>query len=120
MNTERGMSRRQILAAGAAVPASLLINKMGIAGASPVRTAAATTTNPADLTILELLPLLKRRKLSSTELVEACIARTEALDPTIKALKRQTFDVALAGAQAVDQARARSDLSGGWPASPSG
>jgi aspartyl-tRNA(Asn)/glutamyl-tRNA(Gln) amidotransferase subunit A len=101
---ERAMSRRQILAAGAAVPASMLIGRMGMAGAAPVRT-AATSTNPADLSIMELLPLLERRELSSRELVEACIARVERLEPTVKAFQRPTFDVALASAQAVDDAR---------------
>ena len=79
----------------------------GVGRGAEVRAPAARSTNPADLSIVELLPLLKRRTLSSRELVEACIARVEALDPEIKAFKRRTFDVARAQAQAVDQARAR-------------
>jgi len=100
------VSRRQVLAAGAALPLSLVLGRMGVAkGASGV-SSAATATNPADLTVVELLPLLERRELAARELVEACIARVERLDPVIKAFQRPTFEVALAGAKAVDEARA--------------
>jgi aspartyl-tRNA(Asn)/glutamyl-tRNA(Gln) amidotransferase subunit A len=56
--------------------------------------------------MVELLPLLEGRQLSARELVEACITRVERLDPKIKAFERPTFDLALAGAKAVDEARA--------------
>ena len=103
----QSVTRRQLLAAGAALPVSLAFGRIGVAkgavgGVSPT----AASTNPADLSIVELLPLLERRELSARELVEACIARVERLEPTIKAFQRRTFDVALADARAIDDARA--------------
>jgi aspartyl-tRNA(Asn)/glutamyl-tRNA(Gln) amidotransferase subunit A len=104
---EMRFTRRQVLAAGAAAPLSLAMAKAaGAASAFAPVSAAASSSNPADLSIVELLPLLEGRQLSAQELVEACIARVERLDPEIKAFQRPTFDLALAGAKAVDDARA--------------
>jgi len=99
-------TRRQVLAAAAAAP--LVMSRAARASGTTVRpyTAEPSATNPADLNIVELLPLLESRQLSARELVEACIARVERFDPEIKAFKRPTFDLALAGARAVDEARA--------------
>jgi aspartyl-tRNA(Asn)/glutamyl-tRNA(Gln) amidotransferase subunit A len=95
------------LAAGAAAPVSWLLTRAtGTAVASAITSSATASTDPADLTIVELLPLLEAKKLSARELVEACIARAERLDREIKAFQRPTFDVALADAKAVDEARA--------------
>lgn len=99
------VSRRQVLAAGAALPVSLVLGRMDVAMGASGAGPTATATNPADLTIVELLPLLERRELSARELVEACIARVERLDGEIKAFERPTFEVARAGAAAVDEAR---------------
>src|SRR5205807_5271900 len=46
--------------------------------------------NPADLTIVELRPLLAARSLSARELVDACIDRVERLDPVVKAFVTPT------------------------------
>jgi aspartyl-tRNA(Asn)/glutamyl-tRNA(Gln) amidotransferase subunit A len=62
--------------------------------------------NPADLTVVELLPLLAARSLSARELVDACIDRVERLDPVVKAFITPTFEPARAAAAAVDEARA--------------
>lgn len=104
--TRMSFTRRQLLAAAAATPMSLALAKVERAAGAVVPATAPSSTDPADLSIVELLPLLNRRRLSSRELVEACIARVEALDPQIKAFERPTFDLALAGAKAVDHARA--------------
>jgi hypothetical protein len=111
---DRTVSRRQVLAAGAALPVSLALGRMGAAKAS------GASTNPADLSIVELLPLLERRELSARELVEACIARVERLEPTIKAFQRKTFDVAMAQAKEVDDARALGRPVGRLAGVPSG
>lgn len=103
----RPVSRRRVLSAAAAAPVSLALEKVSWAQESEPRAAAPSSTNPADLSIVELLPLLRKRALSARELVEACIARVETLDPEIKAFQRRTFGVALDGAAAVDRARAR-------------
>lgn len=103
----RRFTRRQVLAAGAGAPLSLALAKVAgaVSAFAPV-SAAASSSNPADLSLVELLPLLERRQLAARELVEACIARVERLDPEIKAFERPTFDLALAGARSVDEARA--------------
>jgi aspartyl-tRNA(Asn)/glutamyl-tRNA(Gln) amidotransferase subunit A len=62
--------------------------------------------NPADLTLVELLPLLERRALSARELVDACIDRVERLEPVVKAFVLPTFEIARAGAREADEARA--------------
>ena len=103
--SDRSVSRRQVLAAGAALPVSLALGRAGAAKAAAFRP-AATSADPADLTIVELLPLLDRRELSARELVEACIARVERLEPTIKAFQHKTFDVARARAKVIDETRA--------------
>lgn len=102
------VSRRQALAAGVAAPVAWALSggsnpAFGMGGASP---AADGATNPADLSIVEVLPLLENRRLAARELVEACIDRVERHDPRIKAFERPTFDLAMAGAKAADDARA--------------
>lgn len=49
-----------------------MLAQMGVASAAEPNAGA---TNPADLSIVELLPMLERRWLSARELVEACVAR---------------------------------------------
>ena len=100
-------TRRQVLAAAAAAP--FVAGKVAQAaegGFSPLA-AAPSSTNPADLTVVELLPLLESRQLSSLELVEACIGRIDRYDPEVKAFKQTTFDIGLAEAVAIDDARAK-------------
>jgi aspartyl-tRNA(Asn)/glutamyl-tRNA(Gln) amidotransferase subunit A len=100
-------TRRQVLAAAAAAPFVAGRVARAADGEFATLAAQASSTNPADLTVVELLPLLESRQLSAQELVEACIARVERYDPEIKAFKRTTFDIALAEAVAVDEARAK-------------
>jgi aspartyl-tRNA(Asn)/glutamyl-tRNA(Gln) amidotransferase subunit A len=69
-------------------------------------------TDPADLTVLELLPLLASRELSSREVVQACLARIDALEPQVRAFVTRTDEAALSTAAAVDQARSRGDALG--------
>ena len=47
--------------------------------------------------------MLRARKISSVELTRACIARIEALDPTLVAFIARTFDTALADAARADE-----------------
>ncbi|KMK65203.1 amidase [Puniceibacterium sp. IMCC21224] len=42
--------------------------------------------DPADLTALDALSLIRSRKLSPVELAQACIARTEAINPAVNAV----------------------------------
>jgi aspartyl-tRNA(Asn)/glutamyl-tRNA(Gln) amidotransferase subunit A len=102
------LTRREVLAAGAAAPLIAALSQWH-AGAGAV----VTATDPADLTLVELLPLLERRVLSARELVDACVARVERLEPVVKAFITPTFDRARAGAAAADEAR-----SGNRPAGP--
>jgi aspartyl-tRNA(Asn)/glutamyl-tRNA(Gln) amidotransferase subunit A len=93
-------SRRQVLAAGAAAPLIAALNRRATAAE------AAAPTDPADLTLVEVLPRLERRELSARELIDACIARVERLEPVVKAFVTTTFELARTGAAAADEARA--------------
>ena len=104
MNARR-ISRRQVLVAGTAAPVSWMLTRTAGRAAWAAAT-EPTSTDPSDLSVVELLPLLERRQLAARELAEACIARVERLDPQIKAFQRRTFDLALQQADAVDSARA--------------
>jgi aspartyl-tRNA(Asn)/glutamyl-tRNA(Gln) amidotransferase subunit A len=100
-------TRRQVLAAAAAAPFVAGRAARAAGGRFTPLATEATSTDPADLTVVELLPLLESRRLSSQELVEACIHRIERYDGELKAFERTTFDIALAEAVAVDDARAK-------------
>ena len=49
-------------------------------------------SDPADLTAIEARQLIGRRQLSPVELADACIARTEAINPAINAVVATDFD----------------------------
>jgi len=65
-----------------------------------------TVTDPSDLTLVELLPLLTDRSLSARELLDACLARVERYEGRVRAFVVLTPDLALAAAQRADAARA--------------
>lgn len=69
-----------------------------IAGAMPAE--ASSTSNPADLSVLEALTALRAKRLSSTELLEACLARADALDPQLMAFLLRTDKAARVAAKA--------------------
>jgi len=58
-------------------------------------------------TATELASLLEAKKVSSTELMQAVVARTKAVDPKIKAFNSYDEADALAQARAADERRAR-------------
>jgi aspartyl-tRNA(Asn)/glutamyl-tRNA(Gln) amidotransferase subunit A len=64
----------------------------------------------ANLTIAELAPLLRRRELSASELVKACLARVGARNPILNAFVHVDAAGALRAAAAADEAIGR----GGW------
>ena len=53
------------------------------------------TTDPTLLTIAEASALFESKKLSPVELTKACIAKTEALDPTLLSYLKFTPETAL-------------------------
>ena len=59
-------------------------------------------TDPADLGAREARRLIARRRLSSVELAQACIARIERLDHAVNAVVARDFDGLLAGARSAD------------------
>ncbi|MCQ2002881.1 amidase [Rhizobium sp. NRK18] len=62
------------------------------------------TTDPADLGAIEARQLIARRKLSPVELTDACIARTEAINPAINAVVATDFDRMRAEARKAEEA----------------
>jgi aspartyl-tRNA(Asn)/glutamyl-tRNA(Gln) amidotransferase subunit A len=97
---EAPFPRRRLLQAGAA--AAVVAPLTGSASAH----ARAASTDPADLSLIEVVAVLDRRELSARELVAACIRRIDALEPTIQAFVTRTDDLALRAAQQADQQRA--------------
>lgn len=73
---------------------------------------AHAATDPADLSLLEVVALLEDRSLSARELVAACRTRVDALEPTIQAFVTRTDDRAESAARAADDARARGSAVG--------
>ena len=61
---------------------------------------------PADLTLVELLPLLDRRRLSARELLASCLTRVEQHEQLVRAFVTLTPDRAEAAAVRADQDRA--------------
>jgi len=91
-------SRRAFIAAAGAVAASAVISARAAAGnAIDYRTAG------------DLLKALANRRISSRELVDAAIARIEALDPKVNAVVVRDFDGARAAAAVADATLARGD-----------
>ncbi|HEY0616335.1 MAG TPA: amidase [Kribbella sp.] len=60
----------------------------------------------ADLSLVEILQLLRRRRLSARELVRDCLRRIELTEPTIRAFVTQTPELAMAAARRADDSRA--------------
>ena len=63
-------------------------------------------TDPAELTLIDLLSLLESRTLSARELLEACLARVEAHESQVQAFVVLTPEWAAAAAEQADTARA--------------
>ena len=72
-------------------------------------------THDSDLTArsaVELRAMIGRREISPLELMDACIARIEALNPAINAIAATDFERARAGARAAQAAVMRGDTLG--------
>jgi len=68
--------------------------------------------DPSHWTARECLEALSERKVSSLELVDACIARVEALNPSLNAVVATDYDRARERARAADEARSRGNHTG--------
>ena len=68
--------------------------------------------NLSQLTVRELLPQLQAGELTSRALTEACLARTEELNPTVKAFVAVHAEAALKQADAVDAKRKNGEAIG--------
>lgn len=68
--------------------------------------------DPAELTLVDLLPLLEGRALSARELLDACLARVEAHEPDVQAFTTRTPDLARAAAERADAHRAAGRTTG--------
>jgi len=61
---------------------------------------------PADLTLVELLPLLEERRLSARELLDSCLSRVQRHEPQVRAFVTLTPERAQAAAVRADEDRA--------------
>ena len=102
----QALNRRRFLASLAATGAAsaVLASKLRAQAAAP---AAKIPDDPLFTSATRLAALIKARKISSTEVVTAHIARIEAVNPRINAVVFPTFERALAEAKFADQATAR-------------
>ena len=91
-------SRRDLLRGAAVLGAAAA----AAAGTASSAAAAGTPTDPADLSVLEALAAMRSKHLSATELLGACLARADALDPVLLAFLHRTDDAARAAAKASD------------------
>ena len=73
---------------------------------------ADETTAVTDLTARQLLDLLERREVSALDVIDAQIARIEAIDPQLNAIPTRTFERAREEARASDARRARGESLG--------
>jgi amidase len=94
-------SRRDVIAGFGAIAATALA-PIGARAEGP-------SAVPAYRTATDLLAALAARQMSSRELVDAAVARIEALDPKINAVVVRDFDRARAAADAADAALARGE-----------
>src|SRR6516165_9932188 len=69
--------------------------------------AAVLPADPADLTISEALLALRQRKLTPTELTQACLRRVEELNPRLNAVITVLGEQALARARYLRPSSAR-------------
>ena len=83
------LSRRKMIQAGAALSATALV-------ADPLRAAAPKDDVLATHDMTALAELVQRRKASPTELLEAAIARAEALNPRFNFMAQKHYDYARA------------------------
>ena len=63
-------------------------------------------SEPADLSLTEVLELLQGRLLSATELVDSCLERIRTIEPTVQAFATLTPERALRAARRADAQRA--------------
>lgn len=83
-------TRREVVASGAAAMAALAAGKAGAAGAP-----ASTGSSPLDKhDALGLAELVRKRKVSPSELLEAAIARADALNPRFNFMAQRHYDLA--------------------------
>lgn len=96
------LNRRSFVAGLGATAAAAGLPQVGAS-------ATATSAVPACRTATDLLQALAARQVSARELLDAAIARIEALDPKINAVVVRDFDRARAAADAADAALARGE-----------
>ena len=67
-----------------------------------------------NMTAIRIVDLLKRREISSVELVDAAMERIERVDSTINALPIRRFELARKEAQGIDRERRTAESGPGW------
>lgn len=101
------MSRRDVLAAGAAAVAAAGVAGEGVAKAASRPAPHPTGSSPLDThDALGLAQLVRTRQVSATELLDAAIARAEALNPQFNFMAQKHYD------------RARAAIAAGLPEGP--
>lgn len=124
--TDRTVDRRDFLRRATALGAAASTGALGSTLLRPSVAAAAATgaplrmpdtalpqeADPAFFSLAEAAAAIRRRELSATELVEACLARVERYDATLMAFNTVVADEARAAARAADSGPVRGALHG--------
>ncbi len=99
-----------------ALLASLPARSFAKDNASTAKSAWLTSTDPSDdilwMSTTKLAQLIRAKKVSSAEAVEACIKRIEQVNPKLNAVVQTCFDRARAEAKAADEALAAGRIIG--------
>lgn len=122
--SDRSVDRRDFLRRAAALGAAASSGALGSTLVAPSAASAAMPelripdlplpqeADPAFFTLAEAASAIRSRELSSTELVEACLARIERFDETLMAFNTVVADRARAAARAADSGPIRGALHG--------
>lgn len=100
-------TRRDFLSIGSAGVATMTLPLI-----NALRAAEAKPTDLTRCTVSQLAELIRRKEVSSVEVVDACLARIEQVNPKLNAVVVQVADVARAQAIVADQLISRNETVG--------
>lgn len=108
----RDPSRRAFLTALSAAGAAAIVPRIASAAVEPTLPAVPPAPDLCRATATQLARLVRRREVSSLEIVDALLARIERVNPRLNAIVLLDADGARASARAADQALARGQVAG--------
>jgi amidase len=107
-------SRRKFFSMGAAIEAMSAFPKSSVAAVSqpPIPLSTDATEEPIFMSATKLAELIRKKKISSEELVKAYVDRIEHVNYRLNAVVMECFDRAMKEAKAADQALRKGNTMG--------